>query len=45
MSSVGSVSPGDLSQISVSYLMRSFPRLSQTFILTEILMLEAQGAA
>lgn len=44
MSSVGSASPGDLSQISVAYLMRSFPRLSQTFILTEILMLEAQGA-
>lgn len=31
------------SDINVAYLLRSFPRLSQTFILSEVLMLEAQG--
>lgn len=29
--------------VTVAYLLRSFPRLSQTFILSEVLMLEAQG--
>jgi glycosyltransferase involved in cell wall biosynthesis len=29
--------------VNVAYLLRSFPRLSQTFILSEVLMLEAQG--
>ena len=31
------------SDLNVAYLLRSFPRLSQTFILSEVLMLEAQG--
>ena len=31
------------SDVNVAYLLRSFPRLSQTFILSEVLMLEAQG--
>jgi glycosyltransferase involved in cell wall biosynthesis len=44
MSSAGSASSRDMSQVKVAYLIRSFPRLSQTFILTEILTLEAQGA-
>jgi glycosyltransferase involved in cell wall biosynthesis len=30
-------------QVTVAYFIRSFPRLSQTFILNEILTLEAQG--
>ncbi len=44
MSSGGSASSEDMSHVNVAYLIRSFPRLSQTFILTEILTLEAQGA-
>ena len=31
------------SEINVAYLVRSFPRLSQTFILSEVLLLEAQS--
>jgi glycosyltransferase involved in cell wall biosynthesis len=34
---------GGAEPITVAYFLRSWPRLSQTFILSEILMLEAQG--
>ena len=44
MSSPVSAPSENMSQVTVAYVIRSFPRLSQTFILTEILALEAQGA-
>ena len=42
MSSIAG-SPRRPSDVNVVYLLRTFPRLSQTFILSEVLMLEAQG--
>lgn len=43
MSSGVSVPRPDSGEVNVAYLIRSFPRLSQTFILSEILTLEAKG--